>query len=177
MKYAIAVVLAWLLAVANVSGLAYIKVLGVTPDFVLIFACCWAVLRSEEEALVVVPLCGLFHDLLGSDPVGTAVLGFTPIVLLAALARTQALDSEFPPAIAVVAGGTLCFTVIQTFVLAGTGHTIEVWHLLISILIPAIVINALFTPILYLPMRWLTPRRALVMQGGRRFTAPLTLKQ
>jgi rod shape-determining protein MreD len=174
MRYAVAFVLAWFIAVANVSALAYVKVLGVTPDFVLIFAACWAVIRSEEEALVVVPVCGLLRDLLSSDPTGTAILGFAPIVLFAALARSQPIDSDFPPAVAVVAAGTLVFGIVQTGVLGLTGQSIDVWQVAFRVIVPAVVINALFTPILYLPVRWLSPRRALAMQGGRRLTAPLT---
>jgi rod shape-determining protein MreD len=174
MRYAVAFVLAWFIAVANVSALAYVKVLGVTPDFVLIFAACWAVIRSEEEALVVVPVCGLLRDLLSSDPTGTAILGFAPIVLFAALARSQPIDSDFPPAVAVVAAGTLVFAIVQTGVLGLTGQSIDVWQVAFRVIVPAVVINALFTPILYLPVRWLSPRRALAMQGGRRLTAPLT---
>lgn len=176
MKYAVAAVVAWFLAVANVSALSYISVLGVTPDFVLILACCWAVIRSEEEALVVVPLFGLMRDLLGSDPTGTAVLGFAPIVLLAALARTQVIDSDFPGAIAVVAGGTLIFQIVQTSVLGATGQNIDLWQVIFSVMIPAVIVNALFAPIVYLPVRWLSPPRALAMQGGRRLTATLTTK-
>jgi len=172
-KYVIAAAAAWFLAVANVSALSYVKVLGVTPDFVLILACCWAVIRSEDEALVVVPLCGLLRDLIGSDPTGTAMLGFAPIVLLAALSRTQVIDSDFPPTIAVVAAGTLIFLIVQTTVLAATGQRVEVLRVLTHVIIPSIVINSLFTPIVYLPVRWLTPHRALAMQGGRRLTAPL----
>lgn len=176
MRYVIAAVIAWFLAVANVSALAYISVLGVTPDFVLIMACCWAVVRSEEEALIVVPLCGLLRDLVGSDPTGTAILGFAPIVLLAALARRQVIDSDFPPAIGVVAGGTLAFLVVQTSVLGATGQDIDLWRVIYHVMLPAVIVNALFTPIVYLPVRWLSPPRALAMQGGRRLTATLTSK-
>lgn len=174
MKYAVAILLAWFVAIANVSGLSYISVLGVTPDFVLILACCWAVVRSEEEALIVVPICGLMRDLAGSDPTGTAILGFAPIVLLAAVGRTQVLDSSFPPTVVVTAAGTISFLLIQSCVLAGTGHHVEVWHLVSAVALPSVVVNALFTPIVYLPVRWFSPPRPLAMQGGRRLTATLT---
>jgi len=173
-KYAVAIALAWFVAIANVSGLSYISVLGVTPDFVLILACCWAVVRSEEEALVVVPICGLMRDLAGSDPTGTAILGFAPIVLVAAIARTQVIDSRFPPAVVVAAAGTIAFLIVQSFVLAGTGHDVHVWHLVSAVALPSVVVNALFTPIVYLPIRWFSPPRRLAMQGGRRLTATLT---
>ena len=63
----------------------------------LVFAACFAVLRKEEESLVVVPLAGLFRDLTTSDPIGTSVLGFAPIVLLAAAIRLRAMESQFIP--------------------------------------------------------------------------------
>jgi rod shape-determining protein MreD len=175
-KYLVATALAWFIAVANVSALSYISVLGVTPDFVLILACCWAVVRSEEEALIVVPVCGLMRDLAGSDPTGTAVLGFAPIAVFAAIARLQAIDSDFPSAIAVAAGGTLAFLIVQTFVLAGTGHSVDAWQVTTRVVIPSVIVNALFTPIVYLPVRWFSPPRPLAMQGGRRLTATLTSK-
>lgn len=174
MKYAIAAVLAWFIAVANVSGLSYISVLGVTPDFVLIFACCWAVIRSEEEALIVVPICGLMRDLASSDPTGTAIIGFAPIVLLAGFAHSRVIDSDFPPAVGAAAAGTLIFLAFQTIVLGATGQDIEVTHTIRSVILPAILVNALFTPIVYLPVRWFSPPRPLAMQGGRRLTATLT---
>ena len=46
----------------------YVEVLGVTPNLVLIFAASWAVVRGQDEAVVVVPLAGFIRDLLTSDP-------------------------------------------------------------------------------------------------------------
>ena len=172
MKYAIAFVLAWLLAVLNVSAMPYVKVLGVTPDFVLIFAACWAVVRSDEEALYVVPAAGLLRDLLSSDPVGTSVLAFAPIVLLAAVVRLQAIDSDFLPALAVVAAGSLAFGGIQTSVLAVTGQNVDFFHAVLYVIIPGAIVNALFMPIVYLPVQWLSRKRAPGLLGAR-LTSPL----
>lgn len=171
MRYAIAFFLSWLLAVANVSAFSYIKVLGVTPDFVLIFAACWAVVRGEPEALFVVPMAGLARDLTTSDPLGTSMLAFIPIVLFASIARQQIIDSDFPPAVAIVAAGSLTFGIIQSIVLAATGEHIAVWDVFIRVIVPGVVINALFTPIVYLPVRWSNPRfRGL--RGSRGLASP-----
>jgi rod shape-determining protein MreD len=171
-KYAIAFVVAWLLAVLNVSALPFLKVLGVTPDFVLVFAACWAVIRPDEEALYVVPVAGLLRDLLSSDPVGTSVLAFAPIVVLAALVRLQPFDSDFLPALGVVAVGSLCFGVLQAMILGLTGQHVDVLHAFFRVIIPAAVVNALFMPIVYLPVRWLTRKRTVGLLGAR-LTTPL----
>jgi rod shape-determining protein MreD len=173
MRYAFAGVIAWLLAVVWVSAMPYVKVLGVTPDLVLIFACCWAVVRGDEEALYVVPIAAIAHDLMSSDPVGTSLLAFAPIVLLATVARLQAIDTDFIPAVAVVAAGSLSYEVIHIFVLAVIGQPIEADYALLRVIIPAAVVNALFTPILYLPVRWLSSERSSVLRGAGRLTSPL----
>jgi rod shape-determining protein MreD len=170
-RYALAFLVAWLLAVANVSAFSYIKVLGVTPDFVLIFAVCWAVVRGEPEALIVVPFAGLMRDLLSSDPLGTAMLGFVPIVALASIARMQVIDSDFPPTIAVVAAATLTFGIIQSLVLGVTGQDIDAWQVFVRVIVPSIIVNALFTPILYLPIRWSSPRFT-GLRGSRGLPSP-----
>jgi len=94
-KYVIAVGVAELLAVLHVSVMPYIEILGVTPDFVLVFVAAWAVVRGHEEAAIVAPLAGLIKDLATSDPLGMSILALTPIVLLAAATRIRAVDTEF----------------------------------------------------------------------------------
>ena len=93
MKYAIAFAVALFLSILSVSAMPYVKVLGVTPDFVLIFAVCWAVIRGQDEALIVVPVAAVSRDLMTSDPLGTSLLAMIPIVIFAAAVRMRALDS------------------------------------------------------------------------------------
>jgi len=157
-KYAIAFLVAWFLSVLSVSAMPYVKVLGVTPDLVLIFAACWAVVRGQDEALVVVPVAGFLRDLATSDPLGTSVIALAPLVVLAYAVRLRALDTRFIPAMAVVAAGSFCYGVISTAILAGAGHDIPWWHAISRVILPAIVVNALFAPILYLPLTWLSPQ-------------------
>ena len=173
MRLILAAIVAWLLAVLGVSAMPYLKILGVTPDLVLIFACCWAVIRSHDEAMFVVPIAAVARDLMSSDPVGISLIAFAPIVVLALFARLQALDTEFLPAIGVVAIGTLSFEVIHIFLLALTGTSIEIDYAILRVVIPSIVVNALFTPILYLPVRWLSSERSSVLRGAGRLTSPL----
>ena len=173
MKYAIAAVAAWFLAVLNVSVMPYVEVLGVTPHLVLIFAACWAVIRGEDEALIVVPLAAIITDLTSSDPVGTSLLAFAPLVFLAGLARTQAIDSDFLPSAAVVAVGSVAYGVIYVGVMILVGHSVELDYALIHFVLPLPLVNALFTPIVYLPIRWLSTERRSVLGGSGRLTSPL----
>lgn len=173
MKYAVAFLLAWFFAVLHVSALPFLKVLGVTPDAVLIFAASWAVVRGQNEAMIVVPLAGLMRDLMSSDPVGTSVLAFAPLVLLAGVVRLQALETDFVATISVVAAGTVAFELIHMLVLGVTGLPIDVWYAISRVVIPGAIVNALFAPIIYLPVRWLSPKAASGLRGMGRLTSPL----
>lgn len=168
-----ALTLAFFLAVFSVSAMPYVKVLGVTPDFVLIFAVCWAVIRGQDEAWIVVPAAGFLRDLATSDPLGTSALAMIPVVVLAAAVRLRALDSDFLPTIAVVAASSLAYGIISMGVLGATGQHIEVGQALFRVTLAAVVVNALFTPILYLPIRWLSPAPGPAVLGSRRISSSL----
>jgi rod shape-determining protein MreD len=157
-KYVIAFAVAWFLSVLSVSAMPYIKVLGVTPDLVLIFAACWAVVRGQDEALIVVPVAAFLRDFATSDPIGTSVLAMAPIVVLAAVLKLRALDTNFLPALACVVTGTLAYGIISTIVLGVTGHSVDWLYAAVRVIVPAVIVNTLFAPILYLPVNWLSPR-------------------
>lgn len=173
MKYVIAAAVAELLAVLHVSVMQYIEILGVTPDLVLIFVAVWAVVRGHEEAFVVALLAGFVKDLATSDPLGTAALALTPIVLLAAAARIRAVDTEFLPSVVVVALGSLGYGIISMIVLAGTGQSVAWSDSILRVVLPGCLVNALFTPLVYLPVHTFTAQRRLGTIGTRRLTSPL----
>jgi rod shape-determining protein MreD len=172
-RIALAITVAFFLSLFAVSAMPYVKVLGVTPDLVLIFAVCWAVVRGQDEAWIVVPAAGFFRDLATSDPLGTSALAMVPVVLLAAAVRLRSLDSDFLPAVAVVAVSSLTYGIISMSVLGVTGQHIHVADALIRVVLPSVVVNALFSPILYLPVKWLSPPPRPTLLGSRRISSPL----
>src|SRR5438132_1881848 len=173
MKYLIAFLLAWFFAVLNVSALPYIKIVGATPDFVLIFAACWAVLREPDEAMIVVPVAGFLRDLAGSDPLGTSVIALAPIVLLAAAVRLRAVDSQFVPTVVVTIAGTAIYSVMSAVTLRATGQDIAWGHFVIRVVLPLTLVNGLFTPFVYLPLSRLMPMPHPGILGPGRITSPL----
>ena len=168
MKYAVAAVIAWALAVLDVSAMPYLHPLGVSPDLVLIFAACWAIVRGHNEAMIVIPICAVMQDLTTSDPVGTSLLGLAPIVPLAVAVRLRAIESDFLPAVATVMGASIFYGLISMMVLGATGQEIAVFNALFRMVLPSIVINALFTPLIFLPMHWISPPPPAWLQGSTR---------
>ena len=137
----------------------YWRILGVTPDVVLVFVVCWAVLRGQGEAMVAVPVAALLRDLVTSDPLGMSLLALAPIVPLASLLQFRMMETDFLPTLMVVVLGSLAFGLISMVVLAATGQEIPWLTALRVAVLPTLVVNALFTPLIYLPMRWLAALR------------------
>ena len=151
----------------------YVEVLGVTPDLVLIFAASWAIVRGQDEAVVVVPVAGFLRDLLTSDPLGTSALALAPIVVLAAVVRLRSVDTEFIPTTLVVASGSLTYGIISMTVLALTGQTLAWTDAVFRVLLPSCLVNAVFTPLVYMPVHLLSAPQGRRIVGTRRLTSPL----
>ena len=158
MKYAVALAGSFLVAILATSVMPYVKVLGVAPDLVLIFAACWAMVRGQGEAMIVVPMAGLLRDLTTSDPVGTSMLALSPIVLLAVVRDLRPVESDFLPTLAVVATASLAYAVVSLTVLAAIGYDVPWGTAMLRVALPSMLVNPLFTVLIYSPMRWLTTR-------------------
>jgi len=171
-KPSIVLVVGTFLAVLQASAVPYIQVLGVAPDLILIFAASWAVVRGYDEGFWVIPILGFTRDFISSDPVGTSALALAPIVLLAAVVRLRAMDSEFVPTAIVVAAGTLLYGIISIAILRATGQDTPVTDGALVVL-PAIIVNAVFTPIVYFPVHWLGSRTTMRILGPGRISMPL----
>lgn len=173
MKYVLATVAAWLLAAVDVSAMPYIKILDVTPDLLLIFAASYAVLRPQDEAMIVIPIAGLMHDLTNGDPLGASMLGFAPLVVLAAVIQIRAVETHFLSGLVVVGVGTLTWGAIRMSVLSVTGQEVQWVDAAIRVILPLAAVNVLFMPIIYVPLSWFgIPQRQGIM-GGARITSPL----
>lgn len=173
MKYLLAFAAAFLLAALGVSALPYIHVLGVAPDLVVIFAASWAIVRGHDEALVVVPIAGLLRDLMTSDPLGMSVLALAPIVLLAAAIQLRRVDTKFLPTVIVVAAGSIVYGIISMLALTATGREVPWIDGLLRVVVPSAIVNALFTPMVYLPVQWLGARSTARIMGPGRITSPV----
>jgi rod shape-determining protein MreD len=173
MKYILAILAAGLLAVLQVSLMPYVEILGVAPDLVLIFAASWAVIRGQDEAVIVVPLAGFLRDLASSDPLGTSALALIPVVFLATAVRLRSLDTEFIPTALVVAAGSLTYGIISITVLAFTGQTVDWTDAALRVLLPSCLVNAVFTPFIYMPVHLFSAPQQDRVIGTRRLTSPL----
>ena len=73
-------------------------------------------------------------------------------MLLAAAVRLRSVDTEFIPTVLVVASGSLTYGIISMTVLALTGQTVAWTDAVFRVLLPVCLVNAVFTPLVYMPV-------------------------
>lgn len=157
MKYLVAVT-GIFLAIAFAGGLSpYVRVLGVAPDAMLIFVACWAALRGEREAMLLVPAAGLLKDLATTDPVGTSILALSPIVFLLMLRELRPAESDFVPALLIVSAASLAYGLITMAVLAAAGDGVPFVPSLLRVVLPSMLVNPLFASVVYPLLKRLNP--------------------
>jgi rod shape-determining protein MreD len=161
-RYLLFVPLVLFVAVAQVATTSYFPLLGVTANPLLVLLACWAMVRGPRETMVLIPIAGIFKDLMTTDPVGVSVLALLPIVALAAIRERRPMESEFLPTLAVVVLASLCYDLVYMVVLTAVGDGPPWLQTPIRVVLPAALFNALLTPILYLPVRWATALSEMV---------------
>jgi rod shape-determining protein MreD len=164
MKYVLAVVLFWFAAVVQTSVMPAFPVFGVVPNLVLALAVCWAVARGQQEAMVIVPIAGVFLGLLGSQSVGVVVLAMAPIVLLSELQALRLTPSNFLLTVAIVFLASVCYETVLLVGLLAQGETVDWPAAFLRVIVPTAIVSVLFTP----PLYWLVWSRS---QGLRRVRA------
>jgi rod shape-determining protein MreD len=154
MRYVWAVPLLLFAALAQSSVLPYFPVLGVSPNLVLILVVCWTVVRGQKEATWVVLIGGVCLSLVGSQPMGVALLALTPIVLLSEVREARLAQSDFLIAVALVLVSSLVYEVVLMVALRATGETVGWADGMVRVVLPTAMVDALFTPPLYWLVWW-----------------------
>ena len=116
-------------------------VLGAYPNLVLVLVVCWTVVRGQQEAMVVVPMGGLCLGLVGSQPVGVALLAAAPVVLLAELREARLTQSDLLLAVALVLASSLVYEMVFLVILRVMGETVQWWGSFSRVILPTAIVN------------------------------------
>ncbi|MGA2285398.1 MAG: rod shape-determining protein MreD [Dehalococcoidia bacterium] len=151
MKYVFATLLLLLTALVQTSVMPAFPIFGVSPNLVLVLLVCWTVIRGRQEAMVVIPIGGLCLSLLGSQPVGVALLAAVPVLLLSELEALNLTPSNLVLALAVAFLSSLIYEAVLLVALRLEGDSVGWLAALMRVVIPTSIVNVVFT----LPLYWL----------------------
>jgi rod shape-determining protein MreD len=156
MKYVFLAPLATTVVLLQVAAAPYFPLMGATANPLLVLLMCWAMVRGPREAMVLIPLTAIFKDLTTNDPVGVSLLALLPIVPLATVRERHLTQSEFVPIVVVVAAASISYHLVYMVALTSLGEDIPWAQSPVRVLLPAALLDAVLTPLFYLPLRWVT---------------------
>jgi rod shape-determining protein MreD len=156
MKYVFLAPLAMTVVLLQVAAAPYFPLMGATANPLLVLLMCWAMVRGPREAMVLIPLTAVFKDLITNDPVGVTVLALLPIVPLATARERHLTQSEFVPIVVMVAVASISYHLVYMVALTSLSEDIPWAQSPLRVLLPAALLDAVLTPLFYLPLRWVT---------------------
>ena len=158
MRYVIGALLALAIALVQVSSVQQFRLLGVSPNLVLVFLVCWVVVRGFEDALPMVAVCGLMVGLIDLQTPGLVMLALLVAIGAAGLVReTHVIHSEIVLAALLVLLATLLYEGVLLTAAMITGGVFDPADGLVNAVLPAAIVNLVITPPVYLLMRLTRP--------------------
>ncbi|MHB0858252.1 MAG: rod shape-determining protein MreD [Anaerolineae bacterium] len=135
-----------------------IRVFGVSPDLVLLLTVSWVLLHGRQRGLLPALVGGLMIDALSGARFGFATLCLVVVVLLAGLGEMNVFrTARFLP-ILTIAVASLVYNLLYLFLLKMTGHPAQVSAMVWRVILPAVLVNILFMPLVYGPAHWVAKR-------------------
>ena len=156
----------WLFLLVGILGLVLLQVsaipafslLGVAPNILLVVLTCWAIVRNQTEAMVLVPIAGISIGLLTLQGIAESVAAFVPIIMVTALRRELGPRSEYVWALAVVIIVTMLHFAAVAISIETSGSGIEWIAAMTDRLVPSIITNLATAVFVYWLIRLPTAR-------------------
>jgi rod shape-determining protein MreD len=130
-------------AMAQVAVLPSFSIFGVHPNLVIALVVAWMTVRGRRESLLLIPAAGFLLGLFDSEPLGLAMLAFSPLILFTEVREVRLVESHLLPALVITAGVTLVYEGAVLLTLAVTGERADWLASALDVLAPAAIANAL----------------------------------
>ncbi len=128
---------------------------GARPDLVLLVVLVWAGVRGVGEGAVWAFIGGLVVDLLSGGPLGATVLALLTATFLAGQPWGRGLGSPTVLLLLSTFFATVVFHVVLLLVLAWTGYGLDWVGVILRVVGPSALLNALLAPFVQRPLIWL----------------------
>ncbi len=144
-----------LVAVLQVTITSHIRILGVSPDLVLLCSLSWVLLQGTRDGILAALAGGVVLDALSGAPFGTMTLALFVVCCLGGLGEVNVpRTARFLPYLA-IGVATLVYTGILLILLEMTGHVVAWGAILWRVVLPEMLLNLLCMPVIYGLVRWL----------------------
>jgi rod shape-determining protein MreD len=128
------------------------------PLLTLLVVVSWGYVRGARQGMAWALAAGLLSDVMSPKPIGTYTLPLMAAALVVGLGAGRLADAIFMPA-ALTTVATIVFIAGQIVVLGLIGDIVDLRpEALVPTVLPTVLLNLLWLPIVYFPLRWLARR-------------------
>jgi rod shape-determining protein MreD len=157
MRYWTGAVIALFLALLQASSIEQFKVLGVTPNLLLVLLVSWLVVRGLDDVLPMIAVAGITMGFVGLQTPGLVLLALLPIAGLGVARELHVIHSDLLLVLALVLVATVAYESIIVATLVASGGGYDLAAALRSAIVPSALVNVLLTPPVYVVMRLAKP--------------------
>jgi cell shape-determining protein MreD len=145
------------IALAQASSIEQFKILGVSPNLVLVLLVAWLVTRGLEDVLPMIAVAGVTLSLVGLQTPGLVLLALLPIAALGIVKEMHVVHSDALLVLLLTAAGSVVYESIIVLSVMLTGGGLDARAAVSHVIVPALLVNLAITPPVYLVMRMLKP--------------------
>ena len=152
MSYYIALPLLLLFALTEAVVEPMFRIAGLQANLVLVLLTVWLIVRGQSEAFYLIPVGGFFLGLVDGAPLGTALIGLAPLVLLQDIRGAQLTEGGLAMALIFVVLMTFTYHLayLGVFVLKGEATMTGLLTAVTRVIIPTALLNCAAV----LPIYW-----------------------
>ena len=157
MRYWTGSAVALFLALMQASSVEEFKVLGVTPNLLLVLLVSWLVVRGLDDVLPMIAVAGVTIGFVGLQTPGLVLLALLPIAGLGVLRESHVIHSDLLLVLAFVLAATVTYELIIVASLMLTGGGLDLLAAVRNAVVPAAIVNLALTPPVYVVMKLAKP--------------------
>jgi len=153
------------LALLQAASIEQFRVLGVSPNLMLVLLVSWLVVRGLDDVLPMLFVAGVTLGLIGSQTPGLVLLALLPIAGFGIVRELHVVHSDTLLALALVLLSSVAYELVLLASVLISGGVLDVGVAMTQTVLPAAIVNVALAPPVYLLMRLLAkpaePRRRL----------------
>lgn len=135
--------------VVQTTVFPYLEILRVKPDFILILAVCFGMLRGPRDGALIGLAGGLVEDILLGRYIGVQAVARLLPGYLAGIAGSKLYRENVLVSMVTVFGATVVSELLAALLWLRLGANLDLWAGLRSIILPAGLYNSILTPFIY----------------------------
>ncbi|MFH1085095.1 MAG: rod shape-determining protein MreD [Chloroflexota bacterium] len=142
-------------ALVQATWASRLRLLGVTPDVVLVLVIGWAVVRGLREGLLIALVGGLTMEALTGAPLGMTTAALVLATWLASVAESNVFRSAWYLPYVSIAIATPVYYGTMLLFMRLAGRPLPWMTMLGRVVVPSVTLNLLLMPAVYAACRWL----------------------